>query len=66
MARVGRELAMGRWLTLEHKDLAIGEQQSQMIVGPAAAQPQLEDRSLKISDQALRRQGRRAVPAGGG
>ena len=45
MPVIGQTVRVRRWLPLEHEDLATGVQLAQMIVGPAVAEAELEDRA---------------------
>ena len=47
---VGNAIGMGRHLALEDEDLALRERFAQVIVGPAVAEAELEDRAGQIPD----------------
>ena len=42
-------------MALEHKDLAVGKQAAQVIVGPAIAEAEFENRPAQTLDQRRRR-----------
>ena len=46
---------MGREMTLADKDVALGKELAQMIVGAAVAEPELENRAVKLAHQLCRK-----------